>query len=744
VARTIAAAGLESYYATRSSAAQPPQKLPQIGNPGEEFTGSEATLIIDRVRCSACLWLVEMTMRRLPGVARAEVNYATQRAHVSWDPQKLRLSSILKAVRAVGYDAYPYDPRRQEQLERRERRAALWRLFIAAFGAMQVMMYAFPAYFDAELSAEAATMMRWASLLLTVPVLLISCRPFFDGALQELRNRRIGLDTPIALGVAGGFVASTWATLTGAGEVYFDSISMLAFLLLGARYLETTARRRTAGMLDPLLRWTQEREVRVGEEIRLAPGERVPADGIVVSGCSSADESLLTGESRPVSKRPDDELVGGSVNLEQPLVMRVTRAGAETRAAGIVRLVERASATRPKLVESADRVARHLTYVVLFVAAAGWAYWADPWIAVAVLVATCPCALALAAPIVLTRAGAVLLGRGALLTRSRALQALERVTDVVIDKTGTLTTGRIQVARMVPLGPLDERACVALAQALEATSRHPVAGAFGGGGAVVVESPRNFGGQGIEAWVDGRRVRIGKEPFCRELCATPPPGPCHPNFDASWVYLADERGWIAAFELEDNLRPAAAELVAALKKAGLTVHLATGDHAEVGAALARKLWIERFAGDMSPQDKHAYVERLQREGRVVAMIGDGLNDAPVLARADVSFAMGAGSDAAKLQADVVLLNDDLRSIPDTLALSRGAMRLVRQNLAWALAYNAVALPLAAIGWIGPWEAALGMGLSSLVVLLNALRPIVRQKTWKASTSSFPSPSPSYS
>jgi Cu2+-exporting ATPase len=605
-------------------------------------------------------------------------------------------------------------------------------------------MYAFPAYSDAELSAETATMMRWASLLLTLPVLLISCRPFFDGALQELRNRRIGLDTPIALGIAGGFVASTWATLMNAGEVYFDSISMLAFLLVGVRYLETAARRRAAGMLDPLLRWTQEREVVVGEEVLLAPGERVPADGIVVSGCSSADESLLTGESRPVSKRADDELVGGSVNLEQPLVMRVTRAGAETRAAGIVRLVERASATRPKLVESADRVARHLTYVVLLVAAAGCAYWADPWIAVAVLVATCPCALALAAPIVLTRAGAVLLGRGTLLTRSSALQALERVTDVVIDKTGTLTTGRIQVARVVPLGRLEERACVALAQALEATSRHPVAGAFGGDGAVVVESPRNFGGQGVEARVEGRRVRIGKEPFCRELCGTPPPGPCHPNFDASWVYLADERGWIAAFELEDNLRPAAAELVAALKKAGLTVHLATGDHAEVGATLARKLWIERFAGGMSPQDKHAYVERLQQEGRVVAMIGDGLNDAPVLARADVSFAMGAGSDAAKLQADVVLLNDDLGSIPDTLALSRGAMRLVRQNLAWALAYNVVALPLAATGWIGPWEAALGMGLSSLVVLLNALRPIGRQKTWKASTSSFPSPSPSYS
>jgi Cu2+-exporting ATPase len=737
--RELCCAGCEAVARTAQ-----PQVLPSLANYDDEVPGNEATLIVERVRCAACLWLVEQTMRRLPGVTRAEVNYATQRAQVAWDPERIRLSSILQSVRAVGYDAYPYDPRRREALERRERRTALWRLFVAAFGAMQVMMYAFPAYMDDTLSSETAMLMRWASLLLTLPVLVFSCAPFFSGARREMRQRRIGLDTPIALGLAGGFIASAWATVTGSGEVYFDSISMLAFLLLGARYIETGARRRTAAMLDPLLRWTAERKVCVNEELQVAPGERVPADGIVVSGASSADESLLTGESRPVAKRPGDELVGGSVNLEQPLVMRVTRAGADTRAAAIARLVERAAATRPRLVEAGERIARNLTYVVIVVALSAWAYWGSPWVAVAVLVATCPCALALAAPLVLTRASATLLGLGALLTRTRALESLERVTDVVLDKTGTLTTGRLAVARFVPLGRLDERACVALAQSLEATSRHPVARAFGGSSLVPVESPQHFPGQGIEARVDGRLVRIGKERFCQELCGTPPPGPCHPNFDTSWVFLADEQGWIAAFELEDNLRPAAAELVAALKKANLTVHLASGDRLEVGAALARQLWIESFAGDMTPRDKYEYVARLQREGRVVAMVGDGLNDAPVLACADVSFAMGAGCDAAKLQADVVLTGDRLASILDTLAVARGAMHLVRQNLGWALAYNALALPLAATGWIGPWEAALGMGASSLIVLLNALRPVVVDKTWKASTSSSPSPSPSYS
>jgi Cu2+-exporting ATPase len=743
VARTIAAAGFESYYETRSAAAARP---PEIAPPaiGKDTDGrSEAALILDRVRCSACLWLIERTLRSVPGVTRADVNYATQRAQLAWDPLKTSLSSIIQAIRAVGYDAYPYEPRKQDELERRSRRAALWRLFVAGFGAMQVMMYAFPAYVD-ELGPETEQVMRWASLLITIPVLVFSCRPFFAGALQELRQRRIGLDTPIALGLGFGFAASAWATLTRSGEVYFDSISMLAFLLLGARYLEAAARRRAARALDPLLRFGSEKKLLVGEEIRIAPGERISADGVVLEGVSSADESLLTGESRPVAKRSGDELVGGSVNLEQPLVMRVTRAGADTRAAAIARLAERGAASKPRLVEAAERIARHLTWLIVLTAAAAGLYFSNPWIAVAVLVVACPCALALAAPIVLTRASGLLLSRGVLLTRARALEALDRVTDVVLDKTGTLTTGRLAVTRVMPLGRLDSDKCFEIARSLEASSLHPVARAFQGEGKASVAAPRNFPGQGIEACVDGRRVRIGTEPFCQGLCGSPPAGPAHPNFDGSFVFLADEDGWLAAFELEDSLRPAATALVANLRRKGLNVHLASGDRPQVGAALARSLWIENCTGGMTPQDKYRYVERLQREGRVVAMVGDGLNDAPVLARADVSVAMGCGADAAQLQADIVLMTSSLEEILGAMEVARRAMRLVRQNIGWAIAYNAVALPLAATGWIGPWEAALAMGASSLTVLLNALRPLGSEPTWKASTSSFPSRSPSYS
>jgi len=768
VARSIVAGGFEKYYEARSSEGVRPDALPPpqvYDDPAaqREFVAApreherEATLILDRIRCAACLWLNERALRRVPGMLRADVNFATQRAQIAWDPRRTRLSQIVEAIRAVGYDAYPFDPRRGEALARRERRRSLWRLFVAGFGAMQVMMYAWPAYVDAgagTLTPAAAGLLRWASLVITTPVLLFSCGPFFRGAWQDAKRRRISLDTPIALGLAAGFAASAWATLAGTGEVYFDSIAMLAFLLLAARTAELFARQKAGRELDRLARWMPSVALRLrggeservpahalapGDRVRVGAGERIPADGVLEEGASSADESLLTGEARPVAKRAGATLVGGSVNLEQPLVMRVTRAGADTQAAAIGRLVERAAATRPALVERADRLAQHLTYGVIATAALAWAVSGNVWIAVAVLVATCPCALALASPIVLTRAGAQLLARGAPLTRSRALEALERASDVVLDKTGTLTLGKPAVARVVLLATEDEARCRALADALEASSTHPLARAFRTvGQRPTLRDLRNEAGQGVEARLAGRLVRIGSRRFCAQIAGT-----AGAVRDAQ-VFLAEEGRWLAAFYVEDALRPEAPEVVRALAARGLRVHLVSGDDPAIVGALAARLGIEHWKGGATPQDKLEYVTRLQSEGRVVAMVGDGLNDAPVLARADASVAMGAGADAAQLQADVVLTADRLGALEEAIALSRGAMRLVRQNLGWALAYNAVALPAAALGWIGPWEAAVGMSASSFIVVLNALRPLAKESAWKASPSSSPSRSLSYS
>jgi len=745
VARTIAAAGLDAYYRTRSSAAAPPAELPPVEEVDAAAAGTEAALIVDRVRCTACLWLVEQTLQRAVGVTHAHVNYATQRAHVAWDPAKTSLSALVRAVREVGYDAYPYEPRRQDEILRREGRKALWRLFVAGFGAMQVMMYAFPAYVDGGLSAEAAAMMRWASLFITTPVLVFSCAPFFSGARLELAQRRIGLDTPIALGLAAAFCASAWATVSGAGEVYFDSISMLAFLLLGARHLEAAARRRAARALDPLLRWLPARPLKEGDVVRVAPGERLPADGVVTEGISSADESLLTGESRPVRKQPGDELTAGSINLEQPLAMRVTRVGADTRAASIARLVERAAASRPPLIDAAERVARHLTPAVVAAAALAWAWSGDPWVAVAVLVVTCPCALALAAPVVLTRASAALLGRGVLLTRARSLGVFERAAEVIFDKTGTLTQGSLALARARPLAPLSEAQALELAASLEAQSRHPAARAFSGLPVHTVSELMHVPASGVEGRIAGRRMRIGAARFCAALHGKPLPGalamlePEHTR-----IYLCDEEGWLAAFDLEDRLRPEAAALVEDLRARGIFVHLVSGDDPLVVGALARRLGIPAFAGGVTPEGKLDYLRRRQRRGRPVVMIGDGLNDAPVLAQADASIAMGGGAAAAQHHADVVVMRNSLADVRGVFKTARRAMRIVRQDLAWALAYNAAALPLAAAGAIGPLEAALIMGASSLVVVLNSQRPLAEALPWKASISSSPSPSPSHS
>ena len=776
VASAIVAGGTERYYETREGPAAAVQAalpmLEALDDPQAQaqFTSAHgpgersATLILDGIRCAACLWLNEQALRKLPGVLRADVNYTTRRAQVAWDPARCRLSEIIGAIRAVGYDAFPYDPRRQATLERDARRSALWRLFVAGLGAMQVMMYAFPAYVDAgsgTLSPEAGNLMRWASLLLTLPVILFSCGPFFSGAWRELRRLRPGMDTPIALGIGAAFAASAWATVSGTGEVYFDSIAMLAFLLLGARYLELAARQRAARSLDRLYRWSastamcfrdgnfvkvQAHELAKGDLVLVPAGDRVPADGVVEQGRSSVDESLLTGEPLSLAKGPGGALAAGTLNLEQPLVMRVERAGAETRAAAIARLVERAAASRPRLVAVADRIAHVLTWVVLAAAALAGLHAGNGWVAVAVLVATCPCALALAAPVAMTQAAGKLLARGVALTRASALETVAAATDVVLDKTGTLTAGRFRIAGVRLLGAESEATCLALANSLEASSRHPLARAFGGDASIAVENPRNFPGRGVEASRDGRRVRIGSEVFCRELAGLPASAGIADGV-ATPVFLADEHGWLAVYLLEDQLRDGARDAVGALRAAGLRVHLLSGDHPQAVAAAAAKLGIADARGGALPQDKFDYVERLQRAGRVVAMVGDGLNDAPVLARADVSFAMGSGADAAQMQADFILLGSSLGELAGAFGLARRTMRIVRQNFAWALAYNALALPLAAAGWIGPLEAAIGMAGSSFVVVLNAMRVGAAQgkkESWKASSSSSPSPSPQYS
>jgi Cu2+-exporting ATPase len=767
VAQTIVDSGLAAYYRNRTAPAPTARVRPDAVLPAElgiydmpevqrsfvrdvpaDEHEKEASLLIDGVTCAACIWLIERRLAGLPGVSAVALNYATRRARVRWDARRTALSAILAAVSALGYSAHPYDAGRAEERLRRERSVLLWRLFIAGFGMMQVMMYAIPVYVaDGAMTPDIEQLMRIASLLLTLPVALWSALPFYAGAWRDLRGGRVGMDVPVTLGIVIAFAASVYATWSGEGTVYFDSISMFVFLLLGARFLEMEARAKAVRTQEQLARLVPATAERVaadgatervaaaalcsGDRVRVRPGSAIPADGIVVEGSSAADESLLTGESRPVVKRPGDALTGGSVNLDGVITMRVTRIGEDTVLAGIVRLMDRAQTERPRIAQLADRVAQWFVAILLVLTALTFAAWWQIdhqralWVAVSMLVVTCPCALSLATPAALTAATGAAYRAGVLVTRGAALETLARATHFVFDKTGTLTSGRMSLAGIRLLSTETREQCLALAAALESWSEHPVARALAAaasGAHPVAEDVRTITGQGVEGRVGGRRLRIGSPAFVSALHGLPLPDvlECIPDAVAV-IALGDERGWIALFLLDDVLRHDAAALVRSLAGSGAAVALLSGDRPQRVAHTAFELGIREFVGAASPADKLAHVERLQAKGAVVAMVGDGVNDAPVLSRAQVSIAPGSGTELAQVSADIVLLNDRLDVLGETVHAARRTLRVIRQNLGWTVAYNAVALPLAMAGLVTPVVAAIGMSASSLLVVGNALR-----------------------
>ncbi|RKT50362.1 Cu2+-exporting ATPase [Azonexus fungiphilus] len=774
VAQSIVDNGLEDYYRSRDALPESPREaMPAILEQLALFDHAdfqksfvkelgegerEASLLLEGITCAACIWLNEQHIGKLPGVTAVDINYASRRARVRWDDARIKLSDILRAVAAIGYRAYPYDAAKNEEISRNERRGAMWRLWVAGFGMMQVMMYAYPVYIaNGDMTADIESLMRWASLVLTLPVVFYSSAPFFRNAWRDLKLGRVGMDVPVALGVGLPFAASCWATLSQAGEVYFDAVTMFVFFLLGGRYLEMTARQKALSVTEalakllpafaqklpnfPVDRQTEQKvvaDLKIGDYLLVRPGEIVPADGRVVEGVSCANESLLTGESLPVPKRPGDQVTGGSVNAESPLVVQVEQVGEGTRLSAIIELMERASLEKPRIVELADRIASYFVAALLVIAvltALGW-YFVDPsralWVTVSVLVVTCPCALSLATPIALTVAAGALARDGLLVTRGHAIETLARATHFVFDKTGTLTTGQMRLLDVAVLAAMPRDECVAIAAALEQASEHPLALAL----RHAVENPVQYRagqplsepGQGIEGIVDGRRYRIGRPGY-----ALAPSGAELPDSARDWlesgdtvVLLADDAGPLALFRIGDQLRPEAAGLVAALRRAGKQVVLLTGDAPAVAGRVAAELGIDDVRAGVTPAGKHACVTGLQAEGAVVAMIGDGVNDAPVLALAQVSVAMGGGAQLARTQSDFVLLSENLGHLLRGLKRAAFSLVVIRQNLWWSFAYNVVALPAAIAGYITPWMAGIGMSLSSLLVVLNSLR-IQRQE-----------------
>jgi len=769
VAQAIVDNGLADYYRNRDALPDSPREaMPAILDGLKLYDHAdfqkgfvrtlgdgerEASLIIEGITCSACIWLNEQHLFKLPGVIGVDLNYATRRARVRWDESRVKLSEILGAIAAIGYRAYPYDAAKSEELAGKERRSALWRVFVAGFGMMQVMMYAIPVYLagEGDMTPDVEQLMRWASLALTLPVVFYSAAPFFRSAWRDLKLRRVGMDVPVALGVGAAFSASVWATLNASGEVYFDSVTMFVFFLLGGRFLEMTARQHAVSVTEALARLMPAFASRVaayphdrgfervmaadllpGDIVLVKPGEAIPADGHVVEGVSCADEALLTGESAPVAKQPGVAVTGGAINIESPLFIRVEQIGEATRLSAIVRLMERAAMEKPRIVEFADRIASRFILALLLIAAAVALAWCliDPekalWITVSVLVVTCPCALSLATPVALTVASGAMARAGLLVTRSHAIETLARATHFVFDKTGTLTTGQMRLLDVLPLGALDRERCVAFAAALEQASEHPIGAALraaAGKDLPPLERLLSEAGSGVSATLAGTALRLGRPEYVGALHGQVLPEAAR-HFVASGdtvIALGDASGWLALFRIGDEIRPEAASMIADLRAAGRRVALLTGDAAPVAGRVAQALGIDEVHAGMSPQGKHDYVTGLQALGAVVAMVGDGVNDAPVLAQAQVSVAMGGGSQLARTQADLVLLSENLDHLRHGIAVARRSLRVIRQNLLWSFIYNFVALPLAMLGFVAPWMAGIGMSGSSLLVVLNSLR-----------------------
>ena len=753
VAETIHGSGLDGYYRLRDQPAATAVAITafdlydradfQTGWLRECPAGTvEAEWLIGGMRCAACVWLLENHLRRLPGLVRVDVDLAQQRARVEWQPAQLQPSAIAAAIAAIGYRPQPYTIDAAERLRQDEQRGALRRLGVAGLGMMQVGMCALGLYAGAIHGIEPVyrELLRWASLLLAAPVVVYSAQPFFAGAWRGLRAGRPGMDTPVALAIALGFATSAWTTLHGAGDIYFDSVTMFVFLLLGGRYLEMRARHYSGRIGEDLLALLPRSATRIDASGRVetvpvtalrkddivlvGDGQTIPADGELMELYARIDEAALTGEFLPVEKRCGDSICAGTINTEQPIRLRVTAIGSEMRLASIHALSGRARQQKPRLELLADRLAVHFVWIVLALATAAALLWwrHDPAraleVVLAVLAVSCPCALGLATPAAIASATFAMRRRGVLATRADVWEKLPAITDVVFDKTGTLTHGTLRVVATLPVRPGSTDVYFDIAAALEAGSTHPMALAFGGRSAAPAVDRLFAIGAGVEGGIAGRRYRLGNAAYASAISGRPaPPQPA----DGLWLLLADAQEPLCWFRLDDRLRDDAASTLAALRQRGLRLHELSGDTRARVAALAELLGIAHSEGGAGPEQKLRYLVHLQRAGRRVLMVGDGINDLPVLAAADVAIAMQNASELAKSRADCILLAPRLDRLPQLFDTALATRRIVHQNLGWALLYNAVALPLAMAGLVPPWLAAIGMSASSLLVIGNALR-----------------------
>jgi Cu2+-exporting ATPase len=748
--------GMENFYRERNGYSAKAPEAPGVTEELRLFDtradlGTKSSYAIEGIRCAACIWLIERSIRGLQGVDSADLNIGNGILNVECDASRCKPSDILAALQSIGYRACPADATPYSERLQSEKRGLSRRLFIAGLSMMQVMMYAVPAYLasDGTMDRDTADLMRWAGFILTLPAVFYSAQPFFSGAWGNLKNRVLGMDVPVALGIAAAFAASVAATLAHRDPVYFDSITMFIFLLLASRTLELHARLRAATALDAMLRtapssarrmphWPQDRTCELvatdvlqpGDAVLLRAGDVLAADAVILEGETRIDLSVLTGESRAQRRVTGDALPAGASNLANPVTVRISRAANASTLALILDAARRARLQKPSLASWADTVAARFVGMLLLLALGSFLYWlhadaSKAWpVLISVLVVSCPCALSLAAPTVLAAANARLLGEGILAVRPHVLETLHRATHIVFDKTGTLTSGKPMLHSIETTPACTQDSALAIAASIAVASSHPLSVALCEAACdmdkpAIGASPQGFAGQGMEAEIGGHRYRLGRAEFVAQLCESP--APFASNASGSEVCLGCSAGWLARFVLQDAPRRDAAAVIAYFKAAGKCVILLSGDRQGFVEEVARRLTIDEAVGDCLPEQKFERVRALQHSGAIVAMVGDGINDAAVLGAADVSFAMGEGSSLAQASADCILLSGRLESLCEVDRIASKSARLMKQNLAWAACYNLAAIPGAALAMVNPWMSAIGMSVSSMLVVLNALR-----------------------
>ncbi len=756
-AQFIESAGLSDYYRLRQSEAAKPHpgdgdfslwdRADLLAEHSREVPeGREITVLTDAMRCAACAWLIDRALRRREGVSEVIANAVTGRIRIVWDQARVPLSHLLEDLARLGYRPQLAPGQAREAARRRERRTAMIRLGVAGLGAMQAMMFAEALYLDTgnQMPVPTRDFLRQIAFLVSTPVVFFAGWPFIEGMIREARERRFGMDTLVATSVLLAYGASLVETLRGGAQVWFDAAVMFVLFLLIARQLEAAARRRAVEHVETLSQARPafaRREtgtgveavpvaaLQAGDVVRIAPGEAAPADGVALESCAF-DEALLSGEATPQRKAVGDAVLAGSLAAGTNARMRVERVGQDTRLSHLVRLIERAQEEKPAAARLADVVAVRFV-AFLFVAAALTAMWwwhREPSrafeVALAVLVVACPCALSLALPTALASAHAALAKLGVLALKPDALSMLAKADVAVFDKTGTLTRGVPSLCSVETFDAMTDEEALARAAWLERDSRHPLAMAFRPGSATRVDwsdtQVMQVPGEGIEAFADGGSWRLGHAEFAIG------------EADDGALWLSAACIPKARFVLVDALREEAGDALGSLRRQGLRCELLSGDGEAAVREVAQALHIEHAASRCKPEDKLARIRALQAQRHVVLMLGDGVNDAPTLAGADVSIAMQTGAALAHGAADFVLMGGALSRIPQAIELARKTQRIVRQNLSWALAYNLIAIPFAAMGFVQPWLAALGMAASSLLVTLNALRllrsPLPRHET----------------